>query len=82
MTIAEILVTNKARYTKAFIIEADINDKSPVFRQISDATVDKDEMLLEAKDYFLLDKEGIDEIFGKGDELALTEEDKVLVIGM
>lgn len=81
MTVGELLITNKEKYTKVFLIENDEENRAK-FTQVSDATIDKDQIYQEAKDYFLLDKVGIDEIFGNAEDLGVVEEDKVLIIGI
>lgn len=81
MTVGELLITNKEKYTKVFLIENDEENRAK-FTQVSDATIDKEQIYQEAKDYFLLDKVGIDEIFGNAEDLGVVEEDKVLIIGI
>lgn len=82
MTLGEILLTNKGRYNKAFIIENDPQTNGPVFKEINEDNIKKDQVQKKAKDYFLLEKEGIDEIFGNGDQLGLENDDRVLIIGV
>ncbi|MFM1524308.1 MULTISPECIES: hypothetical protein [Helcococcus] len=82
MTVGELLLTNKDKYTKAFLIQNDKETNKAVFTQVKDENVAKDLIDVEAKDYFLLDKVAINEIFGNADELEITEDDKVFVIGI
>ena len=81
MTVGELLITNKEKYTKVFLVENDENNRAK-FTRVSDSTIDKDQIYQEAKDYFLLDKIGIDEIFGNSDELEIVEDDRILIIGI
>lgn len=82
MTVSELLLTNKERYTKVYIVENDSNTNQAIFTRVTDETIDKDKLFKEAKDYFLLDREGIDEIFGNATELNIKEQDMVLIIGL
>lgn len=81
MQIGELLLLNKEKYTKVFIIESDESNKAQ-FTEVKENTIDSEKIEIEAKDYFLLDKEGIEEIFGNADELEINEEDQVLLIGL
>lgn len=81
MTVGELILINKAKYTKAYLLEKN-EDNTVKFTQINDNTVNSEIAMKEAKDYFLLDKEGIEEIFGKSKDLEIIEEDKVLMIGL
>lgn len=81
MQIGELLLLNKEKYTKAFIIENDESNKAQ-FTEIKEKTIDSTKIELEAKDYFMLDKEGIEEIFGNASELGIISEDQVLLIGI
>lgn len=82
MTVGELLLTNKEKYTKAFIIENEKESNKAVFTQILDSNITAEMIELDAKDYFMLDSEAIDEIFGNSKELGLNEEDLVLIIGL
>lgn len=82
MTIGELLITNKDRYTKVFLIENDSITNKAVFTRVMESTVKPEMIEMEAKDYFMLDKEAIDEIFGNSDELEIAEDDLVLLIGL
>lgn len=82
MTVSALLLTNKERYTKVYIVENDSNTNQAIFTRVTDETIDKDKLFKEAKDYFLLDREGIDEIFGNATELNIKEQDMVLIIGL
>lgn len=82
MTVGELLLTNKDKYTKVFLIQNDKETNKAVFTQVKDENVAKDLIDVEAKDYFLLDKVAINEIFGNADELEITKDDKVFVIGI
>lgn len=82
MTVAEILIINKDKYNKSFLLTNDSDTNGVVFTPINENTLTDSQSLTEAKDYFLLDSEGIDEIFGKASELDLKEEDNILIIGI
>lgn len=82
MTIAELILLNKERYTKVFLIENGKKTNQAIFREIKENTITENELEQKAKDYFMLDKEGIDEIFGNSEELQITDEDMVLLIGI
>ncbi|MFM1514218.1 hypothetical protein ABGF49_04940 [Helcococcus ovis] len=82
MKVGELLLTNKDKYTKAFLIHNDKETNNAVFMQIKDENIDKDLIDKDAKDYFLLDNLAIDEIFGNSDKLGITDDDKVFIIGI
>jgi len=82
MTVGELLLLNKERYTKVFFIENDKETNKAIFRQVKEETVKKEEIEKNAIDYFMLDKEAIDEIFGNSEELEINDEDLVLLIGI
>lgn len=81
MTVGELLITNKGRYTRAFLLQNDEENKA-LFTEIKDKTIAKDMILVESKDYFLLDTDTVDEIFGKSEELNLLAEDLNLIIAI
>lgn len=81
MKVGELVILNKNRYTKVYLLEND-KDNKPKFKLISEENLDEKLIDLEAKDYFLLEKEGFDEIFGISDNLGIVKEDKVLLIGV
>lgn len=81
MTVGELLITNKGRYTRAFLLQNDEENKA-LFTEIKDETIAKDMILVESKDYFLLDTDTVDEIFGKSEELNLLAEDLNLIIAI
>nr|WP_276938489.1 hypothetical protein [Helcococcus sueciensis] len=82
MTVGELILTNKDRYTKVYLIKNDKLTNEPVFVKADEKSLDEKTILIEAKDYFILDKEGIDEIFGNSKDLNVNDEDKVLLIGI
>lgn len=82
MQLGEILVTNKAKYTKAYLLENDKETNGPVFTQVTDSTLDPNRVYQDVKDYFLLEKEGFEEIFGPQENIDITEDDKLLIIGV
>lgn len=81
MKVSELLLLNKQKYTKVFIIENDEDNKA-VFTEVKEDNIDKEKLDIEAKDYFLLDREGINEIFGNADKLEINKDDQVLMIGL
>ncbi len=81
MTVGELLITNKGRYTRAFLLQNDEENKA-LFTEIKDETIAKDMILVESKDYFLLDTDTVDEIFRKSEELNLLAEDLNLIIAI
>lgn len=81
MQIAELLLLNKGKYTRVFLIRTNELNQA-IFEELFENTIDPDLVQEEAKDYFLLDREGIDEIFGNADELKVTEDDQILIIGL
>ncbi|MGY3776157.1 hypothetical protein [Helcococcus sueciensis] len=82
MTVGELILTNKDRYTKVYLIKNDKLTNEAVFVKADEKSLDEKTILIEAKDYFILDKEGIDEIFGNSKDLNVNDEDKVLLIGI
>lgn len=82
MTIIEILTTNKSKYTKSLLITNDIHSNAPKFEEIFQDDLEDDLAFVEAKDYFLLEKDGFEEIFGKSYGVDIQEEDKILLIGI
>lgn len=82
MTVGELILTNKDRYTKVYLIKNDKLTNEAVFVKADEKSLDGKTILIEAKDYFILDKEGIDEIFGNSKDLNVNDEDKVLLIGI
>lgn len=81
MQIAELLLLNKGKYTRVFLIRTNELNQA-IFEELFENTIAPDLVQEEAKDYFLLDREGIDEIFGNADELKVTEDDQILIIGL
>lgn len=81
MQIAELLLLNKGKYTRVFLIRTNELNQA-IFEELFENTIDPDLVQEEAKDYFLLDREGIDEIFGNADDLKVTEDDQILIIGL
>lgn len=81
MQIAELLLLNKGKYTRVFLIRTNELNQA-IFEELFENTIDPDLVQEEAKDYFLLDREGIDEIFGNADDLIVTEDDQILIIGL
>ncbi len=82
MTVGELILTNKDRYTKIYLIKNDKLTNEAIFIKADEKSLDEKTILIEAKDYFILDKEGIDEIFGNSKDLNVNDEDKVLLIGI
>ncbi len=82
MTVGELIITNKDRYTKVYLVTNDKKTNKAVFTKADEKSLDEETILTQAKDYFMLDKEGIDEIFGNAVELGIDEEDKLLIIGL
>ena len=82
MTVGELILTNKDRYTKVYLVTNDKVTNRPVFTKANEKSLDEETILTEAKDYFMLDKEGIDEIFGNAVELGIDYKDKILIIGI
>lgn len=82
MTVIEILTTNKSKYTKSLLITNDIHSNAPKFEEIFQDDLEDDLAFVEAKDYFLLEKEGFEEIFGKSHGIDIEEEDKILLVGI
>ena len=82
MTVGELILTNKDRYTKVYLIKNDKLTNEAIFIKADEKSLDEKTILIEAKDYFILDKEGIDEIFGNSKDLNVNDEDKVLLIGI
>lgn len=82
MTVGELILTNKDRYTKVYLVTNDKETNRALFTKADEKSLDEKTILTEAKDYFMLDKEGIDEIFGNADELCIDEKDKILIIGL
>lgn len=81
MIISDILLNNKGKYNRAFLIENDENNKAR-FNEVIFENLSEDKLKLEAKDYYLLDRETIDEIFGNADTLEIKDDDKVIIIGI
>ena len=82
MTIIEILTTNKSKYNRSLLITNDINSNSPKFEEVYQNNLDDDLAFVEVKDYFLLEKEGFEEVFGKSHGVDIQEDDKILLIGI
>lgn len=82
MTVVDLILVNKERYTKVFLIENDKETNKAIFREVNEDIIKEDDGEKEAKDYFMLDKEAIDEIFGNSDELQINDDDLVLLIGI
>lgn len=82
MTVGELILTNRDRYTKVFLVTNDKITNTAVFTKADENSLDERTILTEAKDYFLLDKDGINEIFGNACELDIDEIDKILIIGL
>lgn len=82
MTIIEILTTNKNKYSKSLLITNDIYSNAPKFKEICLENLEDDLAFVEAKDYFLLEKEGLEEVFGKFHGFNFQEDEKILLIGI
>lgn len=82
MTIIEILTTNKSKYNRSLLITNDINSNAPSFEEVYQNNLDDDLAFVEAKDYFLLEKEDFEEVFGKSHGVDIQEDDKILLIGI
>lgn len=82
MILAELLLMNKSKYTRVFLIRNDEVTNEAVFEELFESEITPELSQTNAKDYFLLDREAIDEIFGNSDELGISDEDNVLIIGI
>ncbi|WP_297378523.1 hypothetical protein [uncultured Helcococcus sp.] len=82
MTVIEILTTNKNKYNRSLLITNNINSNAPSFEEVYQNNLDDDLAFVEAKDYFLLEKEGFEEVFGKSHGVDIQENDKILLIGI
>ncbi|WP_103981067.1 hypothetical protein [Helcococcus massiliensis] len=82
MTVVEILTTNKSKYSKSLLITNDIHSNAPKFEEVYQDDLDDALAFVEVKDYFLLEKEGFEEVFGKLHGVDIQEDDKILLIGI
>lgn len=82
MKVSEIIIKNKGKYTKVFVISNDKITNEAIFTRIDDKNLDEKLSDINAKDYFILEKEGFEEVFGYLDQLELIDDDKILIIGI
>lgn len=89
MQIIELLAINQQRFTKILILETKDQSKNPAIDNIKEKhifnsmdQVSRDFYEIEANDYFLLDKEGLEHIVytSQNLDLDIEEDDRVLVI--
>lgn len=80
MILQELLMINKSKYSRVFIVENSEKNLLNAKLVELDEELKKEKYLQEAKDYYLLDHEGMMEIFLQARNFAIGNDEYSLVV--